>query len=127
VNVDELERAAKIVEIASVQNNYNVANRTSEPVLKYCEQNGIAFIPYFPLDGGDLEAAKALEPIARAHGATIWQVGLAWLLAHSPALLPIPGTSSLEHLEENVAARDLRLADAEMATLDGLAESLRTN
>lgn len=127
VDVEELERARRIVDIVSVQNNYNVANRTSEAVLEYCERNGIAFIPYFPLDGGDLEAAEALAPIARAHEATIWQVGLAWLLARSASLLPIPGTSSLAHLEENVAARDLALSDSEMAELDRLAATLTAN
>ena len=88
----------------SVQNNYNVGNRASEPVLEHCEANGIAFIPYFPLDGGDLHTDGGAAPIARAHEATVWQVGLAWLLHRSPAILPIPGTSSPEHLEENVAA-----------------------
>jgi pyridoxine 4-dehydrogenase len=127
VDLEELERARRIVEIVSVQNNYNVANRTSEAVLEYCERNGIAFIPYFPLDGGDLEAAEALTPIARAHEATIWQVGLAWLLARSALLLPIPGTSSLAHLEENVAARDLTLGETEMAELDRLAATLSAN
>ncbi len=127
VDLDELERAQRIVEIASVQNNYNVVNRVSEPVLEHCARYGIAFIPYFPLDGGDLEAVAALQPIARAHGASLWQVGLAWLLAHSPAILPIPGTSSAAHLEENVAAAKLHLSEAETATLDGLAATLSTN
>lgn len=127
VDLEELERARRIVDIVSVQNNYNVANRTSEAVLQYCERNGIAFIPYFPLDGGDLEAAEALAPIARAHEATIWQVGLAWLLVRSASLLPIPGTSSLAHLEENIAAQDLILSEAEMAELDRLSATLSTN
>jgi aryl-alcohol dehydrogenase-like predicted oxidoreductase len=104
-----------------VQNNYNVGNRHSEPVLKYCEPRGIAFISYFPLDGGDLSALGALTPIARAHGATIWQIGLAWLLHHSPVILPIPGTASLEHLAENVAAAQVRLREDEYAELDRLA------
>jgi aryl-alcohol dehydrogenase-like predicted oxidoreductase len=121
VDLEQLRRAQRIVEIASVQNNYNVGNRTSEPVLEHCERNGIAFIPYFPLDGGDLHTVGALTPIARAHGATIWQIGLAWLLARSPAMLPIPGTSSLEHLEENVAASAIALTVTERATLDDLA------
>jgi pyridoxine 4-dehydrogenase len=115
VDLEQLERARRVVEIASVQNNYNVGHRLSEPIVEYCERNGIAFIPYFPLDGGDLEEVERLTAIAQAHGATIWQVGLAWLLAHSPALLPIPGTSSLDHLEENVAASALRLSDEELA------------
>ncbi len=118
VDLEELQRAERVVEIVSVQNNYNVGHRLSEPVLEYCESKGIAFIPYFPLDGGDLAEVERLTPIAQAHNATIWQVGLAWLLAHSPALLPIPGTSSLKHLEENVAASQLQLSQDEMATLD---------
>ncbi len=121
VGLDELQRAEGIVEIASVQNNYNVGHRVSEPLLRYCEAKGIAFIPYFPLDAGDIAAVGALEPIAAAHGATIWQVALAWLLRHSPALLPIPGTSSLAHLEENVAARDLVLTEEEYASLERVA------
>jgi pyridoxine 4-dehydrogenase len=116
VDLSQLRAAHKIVEIVSVQNNYNVANRTSEPVLEYCEANGIAFIPYFPLDGGDL-GNQALSSIAAACNATIWQVGLAWLLRHSPAMLPIPGTSSVAHLEENVAAASLVLSDDELREL----------
>ncbi len=121
VNLDELQRARRIVEIASVQNNYNVGNRLHEPVLEHCEANGIAFIPYFPLDGGDLHTVEELRPIARAHAASVWQVGLAWLLHRSPVMLPIPGTSSPEHLAENVAAASLSLTREEFETLDGLA------
>jgi pyridoxine 4-dehydrogenase len=121
VSLEHLERAERIVEIASVQNNYNVGNRAGEAELQYCQRRGIAFIPYFPLDGGDLHTIEALRPIADAHGATIWQIGLAWLLAHSPAMLPIPGTSSLEHLEENVASAKVNLSEEEVAVLDGLA------
>jgi aryl-alcohol dehydrogenase-like predicted oxidoreductase len=117
VDLDQLQRAQEIVEIVSVQNNYNVGNRTSESVLRHCQADGLAFIPYFPLDGGDLTALEALAAIADAHRATIWQVGLAWLLHHSPAMLPIPGTSSLEHLEENVAASELSLTEQEYAKL----------
>ncbi|HEY1867421.1 MAG TPA: aldo/keto reductase [Candidatus Cybelea sp.] len=124
IDLDQLKRAEAIVPIASVQNNYNVGNRLSEPVLEHCARNGIAFIPYFPLDGGDLTDINALEPIARAHDATIWQTGLAWLLAHSPAMLPIPGTSSLHHLEENVAASHVALRDDELAMLDRVASGL---
>jgi pyridoxine 4-dehydrogenase len=117
VDLDQLQRAEQIVEIASVQNSYNVSDRESEAILAYCEANGLAFIPYFPLDGGDLVARGALEEIAKAHGSSIWQVGLAWLLQHSPATLPIPGTSSVEHLDENVAAASLTLSDAEYERL----------
>jgi pyridoxine 4-dehydrogenase len=121
VDLDQVQQAERVVEIASVQNNYNVGNRFSEPVLDYCEANGIAFIPYFPLDAGDIAALDVLRPIAAAHGATIFQVALAWLLQRSPTMLPIPGTSALEHLEENVAAAKLRLSDDEYAVLDGVA------
>ena len=121
VNLEQLQRAERIVEIASVQNNYNVGNRVSEPVLAYCEAKAIAFIPYFPLDGGDLATLESLRSIAEAHAATVWQVGLAWLLQRSPAILPIPGTSSLEHLAENVAASQLTLSEAERAALDRIA------
>ncbi|MBV8281242.1 MAG: aldo/keto reductase [Candidatus Eremiobacteraeota bacterium] len=123
VNLDQLQRAERVVEIASVQNNYNVGNRVSEPVLEHCRRKDMAFIPYFPLDGGDLHTVEALRPIARAHDATLWQIGLAWLLGHSSAMLPIPGTSSLQHLEENVAAAKIVLTDAERSTLDRLASA----
>lgn len=118
VNLDELQRAEKIVPIASVQNNYNVGNRVSESVLEHCEAKGIAFIPYFPLDGGDLHTIEALRPVADAHDASVWQIGLAWLLHRSPWMLPIPGTSSPEHLAENVAAASLTLTPEEFETLD---------
>lgn len=120
VDLDQLQRAESLVEIVSVQNNYSVANRFNEPVLEYCAKQGIAFIAYFPLDGGDIAAMDALAPIATAHGATIWQVALAWLLRHSPALLPIPGTASLVHLEENLAAARLPLSDTEYRSLSRL-------
>ncbi|MBV9233653.1 MAG: aldo/keto reductase [Candidatus Eremiobacteraeota bacterium] len=118
VDVGQLQKAERIVEIASVQNNYNVGNRTSEPVLEYCESRGIVFIPYFPLDAGDIEALDVLRPVAEAHGVTVFQVALAWLLHRSPAMLPIPGTSSVSHLEQNVAASDITLASEECAALD---------
>ncbi len=121
VNLEQLRHAERIVEIASVQNNYNVGNRASEPVLEHCEDNGMAFIPYFPLDAGDIHAVDALRPIAAAHAATVYQVALAWLLHRSPAMLPIPGTSSLEHLAENVAAAGLKLTDDEYAALERVA------
>lgn len=120
VDLEQLRRAETIVEITSVQNNYNVGNRTSEAVLEYCAGRGMVFIPYFPLDAGDLDTIDALRPIARAHGATIWQIGLAWLLGHSTAILPIPGTSSVAHLEENVAATGIVLNGDERAALDAL-------
>lgn len=118
VSLAQLQAAQQIVPIASVQNEYNVVNRYSEPILKYCEEQGIVFIPYFPLDGGDIEAVSVLRPIAKLHGATVWQVALAWLLHHSSNTLPIPGTSSLQHLESNIAAASLQLGDDDYATLN---------
>ncbi len=119
VDVAELEEAAAVVPVASVQNAYNVANRESEPVLEACERKGIAFLPYFPIDAGDLaKAGGTLEKVATAHGASAAQVALAWLLQRSPALAPIPGTSSLAHLEENVAAAQLVLSGDEWDALD---------
>jgi aryl-alcohol dehydrogenase-like predicted oxidoreductase len=121
VNLEQLRHAERVVEIASVQNNYNVGNRSSEPVLEYCENSGIAFLPYFPLDAGDIGAVDALKPIAAAHGATIFQVALAWLLRRSPAALPIPGTSSPEHLAENIAGAGLALTEREYGSLERVA------
>ena len=86
--------------------------------MKYCESKGIAFIPYFPLDAGDIATLDALRPIAAGHHATVFQVALAWLLHHSPVMLPIPGTSSVAHLDENVAAAQLTLKPEEYAALD---------
>jgi aryl-alcohol dehydrogenase-like predicted oxidoreductase len=103
-----------------VQNSYNLADRASDDVVDYCEANGIGFIPYYPL-GGDGELTRpggALDKIAKARGATPGQVALAWLLKRSPVMLPIPGTSTLAHLEENAAAAKLDLTDAEFTTLD---------
>jgi pyridoxine 4-dehydrogenase len=120
VDVDQLARARKIVPVVSVQNRYSVADRASEPVLEACERDGLAFLPWYPLAAGDLARAGApLDRVARAHEATPAQVALAWLLHRSRATLPIPGTSSLEHLEENVAAAALRLDADELAALDG--------
>jgi pyridoxine 4-dehydrogenase len=107
----------------TVQNRYSLVDRHSEDVLEACEELGIGFIPWFPLATGDLaNPAGPLDEIARAHDATPGQVALAWLLARSRVILPIPGTSSVAHLEENVAARDLRLTDEDV---HGLAESVR--
>jgi aryl-alcohol dehydrogenase-like predicted oxidoreductase len=117
VSVDELERARAVTEIVSVQNRYSLGDRESEAVLALCEREGIAFIPWFPLGAGSLTQARELDDIARAHGASAAQVALAWLLRRSPAMLPIPGTSSVAHLEENVAAAGLRLSDAEFERL----------
>ncbi len=115
VSLGEFERARQVVEVVTVQNRYNVADRHSEDVLEACQRDGIGFIPWFPLATGDLaRPGGPLDEVARAHDATPGQVALAWLLARSPVMLPIPGTSSIEHLEENVAAADLRLSDDEV-------------
>ncbi|MGW2103014.1 aldo/keto reductase [Streptomyces olivaceoviridis] len=118
VGVEELERARAIVPVASVQNLYNLAQRDSEAVLEYAEANGIAFLPWFPLATGQL--ARPGGPLARVAarlGASPSQVALAWLLHRSPVVLPIPGTSSVEHLEENVAAAALKLTQADYEAL----------
>ena len=110
VDEDELERARRIVPVVAVQNRYNLADRSSETVLEACERDGLVFIPWYPLGAGDLPARRLrLGAIGERHGATPAQVALAWLLGRSPAVLPIPGTSSLEHLEENVGAAAIRL------------------
>ena len=118
VSVDQLERARSIVPIVSVQNRYSLADRAHEAVLRACERDGLGFLPWFPLAAGPLaERGGPLDEVAAAHDATPAQVALAWLLGHSPVMLPIPGTSSVEHLEENVAAAALRLEQEQMRTL----------
>jgi pyridoxine 4-dehydrogenase len=121
VGVRELEIAIDIVPIASVQNRYNLTHRSSEAVLQACEREEVGFIPWSPLATGRLARSRGpLDEIAARHDATPLQVALAWLLGHSSAMLPIPGTSSVAHLEENVAAAGLRLSEDEIATLDGI-------
>ena len=118
VSVAQIEQARAVAEIVSVQNRYNLADRASEDVLDYCQAHGIAFIPWFPIATGTLAAPGG--PLARAsqaHGATPSQLALAWLLQRSPVMLPIPGTSTVAHLEENVAAAGVKLTDAEFETL----------
>jgi len=115
VSLEELERARGIVDVVTVQNRYNVTDRHSEDVLEGCEEAGIGFIPWFPLATGRLaDPGGALDKIAQAHGATPAQIALAWLLARAPVMLPIPGTSSVEHLEENVAATRIQLTPEEV-------------
>jgi aryl-alcohol dehydrogenase-like predicted oxidoreductase len=116
VTQEHIERARKIVPIVSVQNRYSFADREWDYVVDYCERNAIAFIPWFPLGAGRV-AGEALNQVARAHEATPHQVALAWLLKRSPVMLPIPGTSSVQHLEENVAAASLHLTDEEYVKL----------
>jgi pyridoxine 4-dehydrogenase len=126
VGVGEVEQARRVVPIASVQNLYNLANRTAEDLLDHCAAEGIGFIPWFPLASGKLaRPGGPLDDIARDMGATTSQVSLAWLLRRSPALLPIPGTSSLAHLEENCAADGLELSDAQFAALADARRPLR--
>ena len=125
VTSDEVERAQKLTPIVSVQNRYSLIDRTSEPVLEVASLEEMAFIPWNPLEVGELtRAGGVLAEIARRNSATSGQVALAWLLAHSPAMLPIPGTSKVSHLEENVAAVALDLAPADLAALDQVASEV---
>ncbi len=118
ISVDELRHAQSILPIASVQNRYNLTDKGSEDVLEACEADGIAFIPWFPLASGELsQPGGPVDEIAANHDASPGQVALAWLLRRSPVMLPIPGTSSVEHLEENVAGASLQLTDDEYAEL----------
>ena len=125
VTQEHIERARKIVPIVSVQNRYSFADREWDYVVDYCESNGIAFIPWFPLGAGKV-AGEVLNQIAKAHAAPPKQVALAWLLRRSPIMLPIPGTSSVEHIEENVAAASVRLTDEEYDRLAGVPELAAT-
>jgi pyridoxine 4-dehydrogenase len=120
VSVDDVERARRVVPIVSVQNRYNVTDRKWDHEVDYCEREGMAFIPWFPLSAGTLDAAP-LHRVAERHGATVFQIALAWLLARSPAMLVIPGTSSVEHLEENVAAAEIKLTVRDIEELESLA------
>jgi aryl-alcohol dehydrogenase-like predicted oxidoreductase len=122
VSVQQLEAASEFATIASVQNLYNLANRQSEQLLDYATQHNIAFIPWFPLATGELaKEGGVLDEIAAKHGASPSQLALAWLLKRSPVLLPIPGTGSVQHLEENVAGAQVELTDAEFDELSALA------
>jgi len=119
VTQEHIERARRIVPIVSIQNRYSFADREWDYVVDYCERNGIAFIPWFPLGSGSV-GGMLLERIAQSHRSTPKQVALAWLLKRSPVMLPIPGTSSIEHLEENVRAASLRLTDEEYRELSAV-------
>ena len=118
VTVAQLKEARQIVKVVSVQNEYNLENRADEDVLLACEQAGIAFIPWFPLGAGAALKASRVKRIAARLRATPSQVALAWLLAHSPAMLPIPGTGSTQHLDENAAAAEIRLLEGDLADLE---------
>ena len=118
VSVADIQAAREVIDVVSVQNLYNLGNRQSEEVLQYCEAEGIAFIPWFPVAAGELaRPGGILDEIAAAHSATHAQLALAWLLRRSPVMLPIPGTSSVAHLEENCAAADVELTDEEYEAL----------
>jgi aryl-alcohol dehydrogenase-like predicted oxidoreductase len=121
VTQEHIERARKIVPIASVQNRYSFADREWDYVVDYCQRNGLAFIPWFPLGAGKV-AGEVLHRVAKAHGASPTQIAIAWLLRRSPIMLPIPGTSSVEHLEQNVAAASLRLSEQEFQELSEVPE-----
>jgi pyridoxine 4-dehydrogenase len=124
VTTAEIEQANKVVPIVSVQNQYNISNRKSEDVLTYCEKGNLAFIPWSPIGGGRSSLTNSDSPLeaeAKRHGASAVQIALAWLLQRSPVMLPIPGTSSLAHLEENVASAKLQIAPADWKTIETLA------
>ncbi len=119
VSVADIKAAARVFPVATVQNRYNLIDRGSEDVLEYCEANGVGFIPWFPLAAGDLaKPGSLLDNIAKRHKAAPSQIALAWVLKRSPVMLPIPGTSKVDHLEENVAAAKIALSDEEFSALD---------
>jgi aryl-alcohol dehydrogenase-like predicted oxidoreductase len=119
VSIDDIKAAAKVFRVATVQNRYNLVDRGSEDVLDHCTANGIGFIPWFPLASGDLaKPGSLLDNIAKRHQAAPSQIALAWTLRRSPVMLPIPGTSKVRHLEENVAAVNIVLSDEEFSALD---------
>jgi aryl-alcohol dehydrogenase-like predicted oxidoreductase len=122
VSAAEIERAGKTVKIVSVQNQYNLSDRQHEKVLQYCEQHNLGFIPWFPVAAGKLaKTGGKLDKVAKQHNATVAQISLAWLLHHSPVLIPIPGTSSVKHLEENMGAAKLQLSATEWTAIEGAA------
>ena len=124
VKVHEIEQARKVVDIVSVQNKYNLSDRAHEDVLEYCTKENIGFIPWFPVAAGKLaQPGGILDSAAKKHNATVSQLSLAWLLQHSPVLLPIPGTSSVEHLAENVKSADVELSKSEWAEIEAAAKS----
>lgn len=127
VSEPEIKKASKTVAIVSVQNQYNLSDRRHEKVLKYCEQEKLAFIPWFPVAAGKLaRPGGPLDTIAHKHQASIAQLSLAWLLHHSPVMLPIPGTSSVKHLEENMASGKVQLSPEEWKTIEAAAEKAKS-
>lgn len=126
VSADEIARAQKTIPIVSVQNQYNISDRRHEAVLSYAEKHHLAFIPWFPVAAGKLaRPGGPLDAIAKRHKVSVAQLAVAWLLHHSPAMLPIPGTSSVKHLEENVAAAGVQLSAAEWKEIEGDAEKVK--
>jgi aryl-alcohol dehydrogenase-like predicted oxidoreductase len=122
----EIDRARKVIEIVSVQNRYNVGDREHEDTLDYCAKHGIVFIPWFPVAAGDLaRPGGKLDALAKKHGATVSQLSLAWLLQHSPVIAPIPGTTSIAHLDENVASSNVKLDPAEWEAIEAEAATIR--
>ena len=115
----DIERARRVMAVVSLQNRYNLTDRGWEAEVDYCEHEGLAFIPWFPLSAGALDEAGPLARVAGRHGATVYQVALAWLLARSPAMLVIPGTSSVSHLEENIRAAEISLTEEDLEQLSG--------
>lgn len=122
VGVDDIKHAQQFFEVVSVQNMYSVDNRKWESVLDYCKEQNIAFIPWFPLSGGNTDALTALQKVADRHNATIHQVALSWLLHHADNILLIPGTSSVDHLEDNLKTANVELTEQDMKDLDGLSK-----
>jgi pyridoxine 4-dehydrogenase len=117
VTVAQIERARRVVPIVSVQNRYNLTDREWEAEVDYSEREGLVFLPWFPLAAGELDESGPLARVSRRHGATPYQIALAWLLAHSPAMLVIPGTSSISHLEENIRAAEIQLTPEDLEEL----------
>jgi len=123
VKPHEIEQARKVIDIVSVQNQYNLSDRQHEDIVEYCTKHKIAFIPWFPVAAGKLaRPGGKLDTVAKAHGATVSQLSLAWLLHRSPVILPIPGTSSVNHLEENIAAASVHLSAAEWKDIEAAAK-----
>jgi len=122
VTVDEIKHAQQFFTVTSVQNRYSLFEREAEPVLDYCREQGIAFIPWFPIGGGELKQQEILQRVADRHQASLRQIALSWLLHHAPNILLIPGTSSIVHLEENMRAADLRLTAADMRELEAVSQ-----
>ncbi len=122
----EIEQARKTIDIVSVQNQFNIGDRQHDDVVEYCTRNNLGFIPWVPVAAGKLaNSGGLLDKAAKQHGATVSQLALAWLLHHSPVMLPIPGTSSVKHLEENAAAAGVQLSDAEWASIEAAAAKVR--